>query len=289
MAYESMRDSQTAPFEKSEAYSKLQIKYKRQEKMIVMEGSFFIAIMIFGFFFVRRSLMKELELADRQRNFLMSITHELKSPLASIKLVQQTIQKRELAPEMRSKLVRNSLFDVERLEGLVENILLATKIENDTYGFLREEVCLSDLVMHLKERYDMVEKRNITILYDIQEDLYVTGDRNSLVSLLVNLLDNAIKYSDENSTINVSLHPQEDRIMLEVADQGHGIPEAERKRIFDKFYRIGSEETRKTKGTGLGLYIVKNIVEYHYGILSLDENKPKGTIFRISFPKRVVN
>jgi len=288
MAYENIRDAQAAPFTGSQAFKKLQLKYQRQEKMIIMEGCFFIIIMIFGFFFVRRSLMKELELADRQRNFLMSITHELKSPLASIKLVQQTIQKRELAPDMRNKLVRNSLFDVERLEGLVENILLATKIENDTYGFLREEVNLSDLLEHVKERYDMVEKRNISISFSIEARQYITGDRNSLLSLLVNLLDNAIKYSDEGASINVLLYPKDDRVELEVADQGHGIPEAERKKIFDKFYRIGSEETRKTKGTGLGLYIVKNIVDYHYGVLSLSENKPKGTVFSISLPKRVV-
>ena len=110
-------------------------------------------------------------------------------------------------------------------------------------------------------------------------------DRTSFPSIILNLFENAIKYSDEHSTITVSLKSQADKIMLAVADQGIGIDPKERGNIFQKFYRIGNEETRTTKGTGLGLYITDYLIKQHGGSISIKNNHPKGSIFEVVFSK----
>jgi signal transduction histidine kinase len=104
-------------------------------------------------------------------------------------------------------------------------------------------------------------------------------------SVLINLIENAIKYSDENSEVTIVLSDDETNIFLEVKDKGYGIPKEEKEKVFDKFYRVGNEDTRKSKGTGLGLYIVKRFVEIYNGTVELTDNIPNGSIFKITFPK----
>lgn len=270
-------------FLQSSDYHKIWDKYNRQRKMVLSEGAFFMVILIIGFLFVRASLKKELTLADRQKNFLLSITHELKSPLASIKLVLETLLKRTLSEESKAKFLNNSLYDVERLESLIENILIATKFENDTYGFVREELDLSYLLGLLKAKYEMNTKKNIQYKFIIDEEVYIKGDKIGLTSVFVNLIENAIKYSDEDTTITIQLKKTANNCQFIISDEGVGIPNEEKQKIFDKFYRIGNEETRKAKGTGLGLYIVNNIVKYHEGSIEILDNQPKGTKFIITF------
>ena len=271
-------------FYRTAEFLKIEDKFKRQKKMVFSEGTFFIGILVIGFLFVRRSLVKELQLANRQKNFLLSITHELKSPLASIKLVLQTLLKRDLEEDVKVKFLHNSLYDAERLEGLVENILLATKFDNDSYGFVKEEIELSYLMQKLKEKFDVNQKAKHRIQYHIEEGIFMMGDKTGLTSLIVNLIENAIKYSAEETPIFVALSKEGDEAILEVKDQGFGISEEEKEKIFDKFYRVGNEETRQAKGTGLGLYIVKNIVNYHQGSIKMMNNTPVGMIFRIGMP-----
>ncbi len=270
-------------------YLKILDKFNRQKKMIFSEGAFFIGILVIGFFLVRRSLVKELQLVNRQKNFLLSITHELKSPLASIKLVLQTLLKRDLEEDIRAKFLHNSLYDAERLEGLVENILLATKFDNDSYGFVKEEIEFSYLMQKLKEKFETNKNLKSRIQYEIEHGIFMMGDKTSLTSLIVNLIENALKYSSEDSPIEVMLLKDGDEAIFEVKDLGNGISDEEKEKIFDKFYRVGNEETRQTKGTGLGLYIVKNIVNYHGGSIKILNNTPVGTIFRISMPLMISN
>ena len=161
---------------------------------------------------------------------------------------------------------------------------MATKFDNDTYGFVKEEIEFSYLMLKLKEKFDSNVKLKSRIKYDIENDIFLMGDKTSLTSLIVNLVENAVKYSEDDSTIYVNLHREDDKAIFEVKDEGSGISELEKKKIFDKFYRIGNEETRRAKGTGLGLYIVKNIVTYHDGTIEIINNLPKGTIFRVILP-----
>jgi signal transduction histidine kinase len=271
-------------YRESVEYKLILEKYKRQKVMILSEGSFFILLLVLGLLQVRRTFKREIELAEQQRNFLLSITHELKSPLSSVKLSLQTMMKRVLEPEQKDKLLSNSISDVVRLESLVDNILFAAKIERNAHGFSNEDLNLSELTVLVIEKF-LLNKKNIALKSSIQDSVYFNTDRMGYTSVLINLVENAIKYSDENSEVTIVLSDDETNIFLEVKDKGYGIPKEEKEKVFDKFYRVGNEDTRKSKGTGLGLYIVKRFVEIYNGTVELTDNIPNGSIFKITFPK----
>lgn len=271
-------------YEETDSYLKLLTKYKSYRVMVLSEGLFFLLLQIMGLIQVRRIFGKEIELAAQQTNFLHSITHELKSPLSSVKLALQTIIKRQLEPEQKAKLVNNALSDVVRLESLVDNILFAAKMERDTHGFSDEEVNLSDIVHMVADKFEN-NKKNIPIKTIIDDEVYYNTDQIGFISVVMNLIENAIKYSDAGSSVEVSLINSDTSIILTVKDQGTGIPDGFKKKVFEKFYRIGNEDTRKTKGTGLGLFIVGRFVEIYKGNITLRDNSPQGSIFELSFPK----
>jgi K+-sensing histidine kinase KdpD len=263
--------------------NELEQKLHKRWLMIAGEGMVFFVLLLSGFILVRNTFKKESALVQQQKNFLHSITHELKSPIASAKLQLETLLKRDLTQEKQNELLLNALHDTERLNHLVENILLAALVENNTFQLQREEVNLSEyLDKFLRQTIQKLSPKQ-KIEYNIQSNIFFSIDKASFPSIILNLLDNAIKYSDENSTIKIILSEKRNKILLSVSDEGVGIPEKEEENIFKKFYRIGNEETRTTKGTGLGLYIVKELVEKHNGTITVKNNIPKGTVFEIMF------
>ena len=282
ISYEALHEP--IPYLYSTGYLKLEQKYKRQRIMILSEGFAFLILQILGLWQVRRIFAKEMELAAQQRNFLHSITHELKSPLSSVKITLQTLLKRVLETEQKEKILNNAMSDVVRLESLVDNILFADKIERDTHGFSNEELNLSEIVQAVISKF-INNKNGIQIQSTIQDDIYYITDTVGFTSLVMNLIENAIKYSPEHTTVLITLSEVADRVLLKVSDQGYGIEDSEKEKVFDKFYRIGNEDTRKTKGTGLGLYIVKRFVEIYKGKIEVRNNLPCGSIFTIELPK----
>ena len=252
--------------------------------MILGEGSIFIFLLGVGAYFIHSSINKEDKLKEQQQNFLMSVTHELKSPLAAIKLSIETIVKRDLDKEQQAKLLRNSLKDIERLDDLVENMLLATKIESRTYSFPKEEFDFSELVTKITDRLQLHSCGNQQLINTkIQDDIKVTGDKFALSSVVTNLVENAVKYSGPCAEVAVSLCQNDGKPFLTVSDKGPGIPDGEKMLIFDKFYRVGDENVRKSKGTGLGLFIVKEILQNHDADISVKDNTPQGAIFEVTF------
>ncbi|MBN8694978.1 MAG: two-component sensor histidine kinase [Bacteroidetes bacterium] len=251
--------------------------------MISSEGAFFIGLLLLGIYQIRKTFKKESELANQQKNFLLSVTHELKSPIASAKLQLQTLEKRELSREKQLEIIQNAIADTERLNTLVENILLAARIDNSVYSINKEECDLSALTQDILLRTIHSSDHKQRIIFKIDSGIKLRIDRNSYPSILLNLVENAIKYAPADSEIIVSLKQNGQKIILSVIDQGSGIPEQEKENIFQKFYRIGSEETRRTKGTGLGLYIVNYIVTLHNGTIAVKSNTPKGSIFEVTF------
>lgn len=281
LKYEFKSNSSDVKFIETEDFQKLFSKFKRQKYMVVMEGTVFFIILLVGMLKIRQSFMKEIEMANQQRNFILSITHELKSPLSSIKLMSETLVKRDLPKEKQNQLLGNSLEEVDRLESLVENVLLAAKIDNNKYGFTKEKQNFSQLLKHLCENFEISKKRNLKM--NVEDDIEIVGDKSALASIISNLLENAYKYGPEWPFIEVSLRKKENVILFSVADFGQGIPDKEKQKVFEKFYRIGNEDTRLTKGTGLGLYIVKKIVEFHNGTIKIEDNIPSGSIFKMEF------
>lgn len=251
--------------------------------MILSEAAVFLLIFISSAYYLQKTIKKERKLHEQQRNFLLSVTHELKSPLASIKLYLQTILKRELEREKRESFLRNSLKDIERLDDLVENMLIATRIENRSYSFPKEKFDLSDLVTKVAERLQGHTCSTQTISCDLEKDVFITGDKFALSLVVSNLIENAVKYSPPCGEIDVRLQQKSNIISFSVADKGIGVKDEEKLRIFDKFYRVGSEDTRKTKGTGLGLYIVKQVLDKHRALIKVKNNRPAGSIFEVTF------
>ena len=251
--------------------------------MIMSESAVFMIVFIIGIYYLHNTIRKEGKLHSQQRNFLLSVTHELKSPLASIKLYLQTILKRKLNQQQQHDFINNSLKDIERLDDLVENMLLATKIENKSYTFPKEPFNFSDLVEKVAERLQVHSCTTQTIITDIKDDLCISGDKFALTSVVTNLIENALKYSTPCAKVHVRVSSKNGHIGFEVADQGIGISDVEKMHIFEKFYRVGSEDTRKTRGTGLGLFIVKQVLDKHQAEIKVKDNHPSGTVFEVTF------
>jgi len=253
--------------------------------MVLGEGSMFILVFALGAWSLHKSVNKERRLHEQKRNFLLSVTHELKSPLASIKLYLQTIAKRDLTREQVKSFIEKSLLDVERLDDFVENMLLASKIENSSYTFPKENFSLSALVDSVVNRLQInkCDFNSQLINAEIEPKIEITGDKFALTSVVTNLIENAIKYSKPCDEVGVKLFRKDDQVFLQVADKGIGIADNEKGRIFDRFYRVGSEDTRNTKGTGLGLYIVKTVLDKHSASINVRDNRPAGSVFEVVF------
>lgn len=265
-------------------YTEMVRKSERQRYMIIGEGLVFGIMLIVGIWFIQKSLDRELEAAEKQKNFLLSVTHELKSPIASINLILQTLLKRKLDAEKSLELYENALSESTRLEKLINNLLFTTKI-NTSYTYNLEPTDISNLTRQHGEKFRF-QHPDAAFTMDITDNIHTLVDRESYVSLLTNLLENAEKYTGTDKKINLSLQKsdQQNMAVLSVKDNGPGVSHPEKDKIFDQFYRSGAEETRKTKGTGLGLYIVKKIVQAHKGKVRILDNHPRGSIFEVSLP-----
>ncbi|MEL7118109.1 MAG: HAMP domain-containing sensor histidine kinase [Bacteroidota bacterium] len=270
-------------FYQSDVYDELYRSYKRQEWMILGESIVFVFSLVIGIWLINRGYHKEVMSAKQRRNFLLSITHELKSPIASIRLVLDTFNKRKLTKDQSQRLTNNALKEVDRLNKLVNDLLLSAKLET-AYQLYEEEFNFPELIGELIEQ---LEAKYVASSFEyeyLDDNFTFKGDRAGLTSVLLNLMENAVKYSPKEAKINVSLGLESNGVEISVADQGIGIEDSEKELIFDKFYRVGSEDTRKTKGTGLGLYIVKQIVDAHGGKIKVSDNKPSGSVFTIQLP-----
>ena len=261
----------------------LEKKLHQRWMMIAGEGLVFIILLSIAFLRVRNTFQKEAQLAAQQKNFLLSVTHELKSPIASSKLQLETLLKRDLEKEKQKELISNAISDTERLNKLVENILLASKIENGSYELHKENVNLSEYIEEGMNQTIEAFNPKHKVTLDIQPNIFFSIDKTTFPSIILNLFENALKYSPVNSVIKIILKEQGNGLILSVSDEGMEIPDEEKQNIFKKFYRVGNEETRRAKGTGLGLYIVKYLAEKHGGSVFVKNNSPRGSIFEISF------
>jgi two-component system sensor histidine kinase CiaH len=266
-------------FEKSVAITDAQ---KRKTAQYLGEGTTFLALILVGAVYVYRATRRQLRLSQQQQNFMMAITHELKTPIAVAQLNLETLQKRKLDEDKQQKLISNTLQEANRLNTLCNNILFASQLDAG-YHSTKDEINLTDLVEGcVDDCRNRFPQR--TIIEKIDESIYLTGETLLLQMLVNNLLDNALKYSPKEAPVTITLSETGRKIKLVVSDEGFGVAESEKKKIFDKFYRSGDEYTRKAKGTGLGLYLCKKIVESHNGYISVTDNSPAGSSFAASFP-----
>lgn len=266
--------------QKTEEYQKIVRRWQKQQRMVLSEGIFLTFCLVFGLWMINRAASREVMLARQRRNFLLSITHELKSPIAALQLTLETLCKRELKRETLEKLCTNGLRDAARLQQLVEDLLLAARLE-DNWRPLPEpldiESIARDCALTLQTRFPKAII-GIKVPADFSP---VQADKPGLTAVIQNLLENAVKYSPEGEAVEFTAERSNGKLRLRVADHGIGIPNDQKSAVFEKFYRIGNEDVRKTTGTGLGLYIVKQVVSAHGGSITVSDNRPKGTIFTV--------
>lgn len=262
--------------------TKINSDKKRKEAQYLGEGATFFILILVGAVFVYRATRKQIRLSQQQENFMMAITHELKTPIAVAQLNLETLLRRQLEEETREKLIRHTLQEADRLNQLSNNILLAAQLEGGSYTTFKQEVDLSELVMEairaFTNRYPL---RHITSL--AEPGVYINGEPLLLRMLVNNLIENALKYSPKEKQVRVELDQEAGHIELKVVDEGIGIPAEEKQRVFTKFYRVGNENTRKAHGTGLGLYLSRKIAKAHKAQVTVKDNQPQGSIFTVTF------
>jgi len=255
---------------------------KLKTAQYIGEGSIFLVVILFASIFVYQAVRRQIRLQHQQENFMMAITHELKTPIAVAKLNLETLLKYQLNEEKKQKMLQATLQEINRLNTLSSNILVSSQLEGRRYRITKEELDFSELVKtgftDFKNRFP--ERR---WQCDIEPEIDFNGDPLLLQIMVNNLLENAVKYSPKESLIECRLNQKGKIILLQVIDEGPGIPDDEKKTVFEKFYRIGNETTRTTKGTGLGLYLCKKIVEDHHGHIKVTNNLTRGSNFMVSF------
>jgi len=265
-----------------ENLQQIENKKSHQLWMHVGEGTVFLILLSLGVLKIYNTRKKENELARLKNNFLLSITHELKSPLASVKLQLQTLQKHNLEESVKNELMQKALADNERLLRMIDNVLLASKAENENNVLRLEKINLFDTLTKLVDQAFEENKHRIKIV--VNETIDVNADEQFLSIVFSNLIENAIKYSLTDSIIEIDIQLQNNKPVVLVKDLGAGISDSEKENVFKKFYRVGNEETRSAKGTGLGLFITKNLCDLHNIQIGISDNKPAGTIFTLQFP-----
>ena len=249
-------------------------------------GVIFFALIIAGLITYTVFLVREIRRNEQQDSFLHAVTHELKTPIASIRLYLETLQSREVDEVKRADFYRTMLADTDRLHNTVEQVLRAGydgtgRKSSKTRMELDALVCEC---AELARKRHHLEEANLSVKLPSQP-LMVLGDTEELHSAVVNLLDNAVKYSGESVQVKVEVANVEGKAQVRVIDEGSGIPAVELKKVFDRFYRVNARSTRQVGGTGLGLYLVKNIAKRHGGkVFAESAGEGKGSVFTLELP-----
>lgn len=246
----------------SKRFGEIEQKLRREQRMkiimVVGEGSVFLILILFGFYKVMKAYESERLMNERQMHFLLSLPHELKTPLSVIQLNLQTIQQsNNLNETYKQQLISVSLNEVKRLNTLIDHLLTSNKISKDKYPLNLQVIDLSSQLKEWTQPY-LLQKN---ILLSIQEDIKIKADEFLIKMMVDNLLSNAVKFSDKY--IEVKLYCSQNKIILEIWNDGELISASDKDKIFELFYRRDIDEQKGIKGTGLGLYLVKQIAQLH--------------------------
>lgn len=262
-----------------------------REVALLILGIVFFLLIIFGLVINTTFLIREIRRNEQHDAFINAVTHELKTPLASIRLYLDTLKTREVSEEQRQAFYEVMLTDSDRLLQTVEQVLAAGRAGHRRRPMNIAIVDVRDVVIDCVElarsRYNLNEE-SLSYIDSLNGSTgNVAADAEELRGAFANLLDNAVKYSDKEIRVNVEVADvDEKRLAVRIADQGIGIPSAQLKRVFKRFYRVPGRVMARVKGTGLGLFIVHSIVQKHGGkVFAESEGPGHGSVFTIQLPK----
>ena len=230
----------------------------------------------------------QLESLDQARNqFVSNASHELKTPLATMKIMLETmIYQPEMPVDLQREFMQDMNHEIDRLTGIITDLLTLTRMDNSSEKMNLESVDMSALTeqtVHLLRAAADKKQQQLTV--SIAPGLKMMGDRIKLNQILYNLIDNAMKYTPDRGTIQVSLAEEGSNLIWRVKDNGIGIPQEDREHIFERFYRVDKARSRDTGGTGLGLSIVKQLAVMHGGTIQVDSKPGEGSLFTVVLPR----
>jgi signal transduction histidine kinase len=261
-------------------------------RMLTWEGPFFVVVILSMLALIGRSLREERELKRSHQNFLSAVTHEFKTPLATLRLLVETAQIRDLDGDRRREYLARMAGEVDRLERTSEQVLAAARLEQGPLPARLEPRDLGEVAARMVSAHRPGMEARGARLRLARDDgpLPVSLDEDAFALVLGNLLDNAAKYAPEGRReVTVRLEGRGDVVQMHVDDHGIGVPESERERIFERFHRSGDESTRRAPGTGLGLHLVRSTVEAMNGWVRVEDNpEGVGSRFTVTLPRRVV-
>jgi two-component system phosphate regulon sensor histidine kinase PhoR len=249
-------------------------------------------IIVAAFFVMYRNLRAQQRLMELKNDFISNVTHELKTPVATVSVALEALkdfhalENRERTQEYLS-IAQNEL---NRLTLMTDKILKASVFETQGVSFVPEHVNLHAIIEQVLSSMKLVlEKRRITVNYiPSGNDFEFEGSEVHVTNVIYNLVDNAIKYSGENTSIEIHLHNTDDQLQFSIADHGIGIPQEYHKKVFEKFFRVPTGDIHNVKGYGLGLNYVSEVIRSHHGTITLNSATGEGTCFTISLPRRYV-
>ncbi len=252
--------------------------------LILTEGLLLLISILVGVYVIFLYWTRQSALVREQRQFISQVTHELKSPLASIQLHLETIRRHELPPERMAPFLETMLGDTNRLNGLIDNLLSANRVGQKHWKLNLQPTDFSAFVEQYFRARQFTLPRAGKITLDIAPGVNVAIDRDAIETILRNLLENAVLYSDDPPDITVTLKADSRNCHLAFADHGRGIETKDQKKIFNMFYRI-RRKSENIRGSGLGLFIVNANIRRHYGQVRVESpGKDQGTTFHITLP-----
>ena len=262
-----------------------------REVVLLVFGILFFLVLIFGIFLNTTFLIREIRRNEQHDAFINAVTHELKTPIASIRLYLETLKTRDVDEEQRREFYNIMLADSDRLLLTVEQVLRASRTGLKRRRIAKSVVNVGEIVQECLEltrvRYGLNESHLIYNVSPEANTAKISGDIDELRAAFSNLLDNAVKYSDEEVRVSVSVSTLDDkRVAVRVSDKGIGIPSAQLKRIFKRFYRVPGRFMARVKGTGLGLFIVHSVVKKHGGrVFAESRGLGHGSTFTVHLPR----
>jgi hypothetical protein len=254
--------------------------------VVLLEGGVLMLMILAGVYVIFVYWNKQARLNKLQSNFVSSVSHELKSPLASIQLYLETLKYQEVSPEETLDFVETMLIDTGRLSDLIDNILESSKSDPKS---MQLQFTAVDIVSFLRETVEhhkrLFEDKQCEVQLKLDDQPKVSMDTRAMRMVFNNLIVNALRYSSAGSSLTIQVKQDEKFCNIDFIDQGFGFDKKELKRVFKKFYRVQNQETQNIEGAGLGLYISQQIVKSHKGKISVSsEGRGKGTCFTVSLP-----
>ncbi|MZH02611.1 MAG: HAMP domain-containing histidine kinase [Nitrospinae bacterium] len=254
--------------------------------LILFEGCFLMLLILAGVYVIFVYWNKQNRLNQMQSNFVASVSHELKSPLASIQLYLETLKYQSVSAEEEKDFVETMLSDTERLSELIDNILQSSKAEPKSMDLQFQPVnlgeFLSEVITGHKRQF---EEKKFQVDLKLEDSPILNLDQKAMRMVFNNLISNAIRYSPVNSSLNIHLHKNGKHWEVDFKDQGFGFEKKDIKKVFRKFYRVQNEDTQNIEGAGLGLFISSEIVKSHKGRLKVSSpGRGKGSTFSVLLP-----